>query len=246
MKNIFIILFISSLAQGVWADQLNYTDPEEFASAPNGVYTPQGFDTNDNVEIIFEGQFSDACHKVGMTSHFVDEDSKSIYITDSGYYFGDSFCASVIVPYQKGINAGLLREGEYTVYFRHSRGNFVEQGVIPVKPAKTSRPDDHLYAPVEQTRFISGIKGRPNQLKLYGKFPNTCMRMDEVRVVQHPQSNVVDILPIAMMERGGCQEAPEGLPFEHTVDLSDLRAGRMLLHTRALNGQSVNEIVTVR
>ncbi len=237
---ILTVLMANSLA---WA---SFDQPEVFSSAPNGVYVPQGFDSNDNVEIFFEGEFANACHKVGMTTHTVDEESKSIYITDMAYYFGESLCAMMIVPYQKGVNAGILQEGDWKVYFRHSRGNFVESGYVPVHTAATTRPDDHLYAPVEKTHFKNGTDGASAKLELSGRFFNTCMRMDQVKVFQRPESNVVEILPIAIMDRGGCEELPEGVEFNHVVKMNDLRPGRFLLHTRANNGRSVNEIVTIR
>jgi hypothetical protein len=220
--------------------------PEMFSSAPMGLYVPQGFDSNDNVEIFFEGEFSDACHKVGLTAHDVDEEKRHIYVTDMAYYFGQDFCAQMIVPYQKGVNAGILRSGQWKVFFRHSRGNFVEQGTIPVRTATNAAPDDHLYAPVQKTVFKPGTIDKPNRLELVGKFYNTCMRLDYVKVNNPNGSNVVEIQPIAIMDRGGCEEAPEGISFNHTVNLNKLNPGRFLLHTRANNGRSVNEIVTIR
>ncbi len=243
MKSLIFIVICGLMQSQALA---NLEQPESFSPAPSGVYVPQGFDSNDNVEIFFEGQFSDACHKVGLTSHTVDEESKSIYITDLAYYFGNSFCAMMVVPYQKGLNAGTLPEGNWKVYFRHSRGNFVEEGHVPVQAAQTERPDNHLYAPVEKTKFHNALGEKPARIELSGRFFNSCMRLDQVKVVQREGSNVVEILPIAIMERGGCEELAEGVEFDRTVNLKNLRQGRVLLHTRANNGRSVNEIVTVR
>lgn len=237
---IITVLVLSSLASA------NFDQPEIFASAPSGIYVPQGFDSNDNVEIFFEGEFANACHKVGMTTHTVDPETKSIYITDMAYYFGESLCAMMVVPYQKGVNAGILDKGDWKVYFRHSRGNFVESGIVPVHKADVPRPDDHLYAPVDNVRFHNAMDGKPAELEIKGKFFNSCMRMDYVKVFQRPESNVVEILPIAIMDRGGCEEIPDGEDFNHVVKMKDLRPGRFLLHTRANNGRSVNEIVTIR
>ena len=236
-----IVLLIQSFA---WANI--GSKPEVYHSAPGDLYIPQGFDDNDNVEIFFEGLFTDACHKAGLATHTVDEESRSIYITNDSYYFGDAFCASVVVPYQKSINAGMLREGEYRVLFKHSRGNFVDQGIVPVKKSGKQQSDDFLYAPVEKTKFHAPSATEPAILELSGRFFNTCMRMDFVKVQHRNYSNVIDILPIAIMDRGGCEAIPGGTEFTHRVKLNDLRPGRFLIHTRALNGQSVNEIVTVR
>lgn len=238
-----LILAITFAAINVFANAS--LEPEIFPAAPSNVYVPQGFDTNDNVEIFFEGEFMNSCYKVGMTVHTVDEETKSIYITDLAHYFGEGFCAAVVVPYQKGLNAGLLNKGEYKIFFRHSRGNFVESQYVPVKPAQTDQADDHLYAPVKYAQYIPGKNQSPGHLKLMGTFKNSCMRLDYVKVNIRPYSNVVDVLPVAIMDRGGCKEI-EGRPFEHNVELNDLHEGRFLLHVRALNGQSVNEIVTVR
>lgn len=243
MKQLVIILVVGLIESLAWS---NINSPEVFHSAPGELFIPQGFDDNDNVEIFFEGLFTNACYKAGLVSYTVDDENRAIYITNDSYFFGDSFCAAVIVPYRKTVNTGLLKEGEYRVLFRHSRGNFIEEGVVPVSKAKTSHPDNFLYAPIEKIKFRKSEENQPARLELSGRFFNSCMRLDHVKVNHRDYSNVIDILPIAMLDRGACENLPEGIEFTYTVKLNDLRPGRFLIHTRALNGQSVNEIVTIR
>ena len=237
-----LTIMLSSIALGNMLQR-----PVEFNAAPSNVYAPQGFDTNDNVEFIFEGQFTDACYKVGLTHHMIDHEEKKIYITDTGHHFDDALCAEVLVPYQKQIHAGMLLQGNYEVLFKNSRGNFVNAGVIPVKAATSDSPDDYLYAPVKQSKFYRKSKSNTKPyLLLMGQYHNSCMKIDDVKVNQRADSNVVDILPIVKMIGDDCQDIQEGLDFEHKVDLSHLNEGRFLLHTRSLNGQSVNEIAEIR
>lgn len=243
MKITFTTLFCVLIANQLFAQ---FASSEPFFAAPSAIYAPQGFDDNDNVEIVFEGYFPDACHKVGPTSFQIDPETRSIYIEDTGYFFGVMICAQVVVYYPKVISLGHLDAGEYQVFFRHSRGNFVKQSELPIRIAKSEAPDDHLYAPVEKTLFIKSDGLKKNQLKLIGTYTNSCMKITEARVVMRNNSNVIDILPIAAMESEGCQDLAEGLPFEYMVNLGEIPSGRYLFHTRSLNGQSVNEIVTIK
>lgn len=238
---ITVLTWILSITISTQANALE--EAEVFTAAPDHVYAPQGFDTNDNVELFFEGYFSDACYQVGLTYHEVDEENKVIYVTDTGHHFSDQMCAEVIVPYEKGIQAGLLAKGDYKIMFRHSRGNFIEVGTLPVKPADKAGPDDHLYAPVTSIQFVQATKEEPAYVLLKGKFFNSCMSIDDVQVIQQSDSNVVDILPIAKMIEGNCKTVQEGIVFEQKVSLADLEPGRLLLHVRSLNGKSVNEII---
>ncbi|MEM7646929.1 MAG: hypothetical protein AAF203_08475, partial [Pseudomonadota bacterium] len=188
------LLFITVLVLQLEASATAFLKPEQFTAAPEEVFLPQGFDSNDMVQVFFEGLFENACYKVGLTHHTVDQERKAIYITDYGHYFGHDFCAQVTDNYQKGVNAGILSKGDYRVFFRHSRGNFVEQGVLPVASATSDFPDDHLYAPVKSVQYHPGEDSSAGFLRINGQFTNTCMHLDQIKVVARPKSNVVDIL----------------------------------------------------
>lgn len=242
--------FFSSIVLFLLVGQNAFTtempNPRHVVTAPKEVYIPQGFDSNDNIEIFFAGYFSDACYKAGFSNIFVDEEKQSIYITDSAYYFGYDFCAAVIVPYSKGVDAGILPPGEYQVQFQHSRKNFVDSGVLRVAKAYKEKTDNYLYAPVRNIRYFPNDAELGSHIVLSGDFYSTCMRIDEVQVNQREDSNVIDVLPIAALDRANCEDAPEGIPFEVKAKVAELPPGRFMFHTRILNGRSVNEIVTVR
>ena len=241
-KIIFIVYVFSLLSSG--AIGRDFDHPQEILTPPREVYIPQGFDNNDVVEFFFEGEFANSCYKKGLSTFSIDEKKRDIYVTDLSYYFGESICSQVIIPYQKGIKVGLLDPGHYKVKFRHSRGNFVDSGVVPVVRSLHSKADDFLYAPVSHVIYVPGEEGKAGYARLLGRFTTDCMKMDEVKVVVRSHSNVVDILPIVFLEEN-C-ESQRIRDFEVDVDLSDyLFFGRFLLHVRANNGQSVNQIVSV-
>ena len=242
MKFISIITLI--VLTGLTAHS-NINNPKLKITAPKGVYLPQGFDSNDNVEIIFDGYYSNACFRAGLSTVHVDQELQKIYVSDSSLYYGHDFCAAVIVPYSKVTDAGILKPGHYSVLFQHSRENFVESGYMQVVRATTENKDDHLYANVEKIRYIASHPEHGPHLVLNGSHTNTCQKVDYINVNQNPESNVVEVLPIALMERGGCEHAPNGIPFEAIAQIDELPPGKHLIHTRILNGRSTNEIVTV-
>ncbi|MCB0379418.1 MAG: hypothetical protein KDD33_13070 [Bdellovibrionales bacterium] len=252
MKKIFAIaLLLGSLPVAFHlianADDTNGLEkPKIISYAPSAVYAPTGFDSNDNTEIVFEGIFPNACYRVGLTYFNVDEVNKKVFVTDTAHFFENTMCAEMIVPYTKDIKMGVLEPGNYTVYFKNSRGMFNEEASLPVKVAQNPTPDDNMYAPVENSQYFPPKNGNPAMLNLIGAFTNTCMQIDRVDVVQKNDSNVIEILPYAKIEGDNCTEANPGIPFEYQVPMENLTAGRYLLHIRSLNGRSVNEIADIK
>ena len=247
MKNLFITSMIICLF--ACSGNAEFYEPETKIQEPGKVYAPQGYDSNDNVEIVFEGQYPSACYKAGLTSHVVDQEEKKIYITDTTHYFSEAFCAAIIVPYQKDVQAGILSAGKYQVFFRHPAGSYVEEAHFKVTPAKSENPDEYLYAPVQQSRFFPKTDKKPAILQIVGSFTNSCMKLKEIKVIPYEGHNVIDILPIAhfeMSENSECKEVPTGISFEKDIEMEGLKPGRVMFHIRALNGQSVNQLAIIK
>src|ERR1035437_9052314 len=54
-------------------------------------YLPDGFDTNDNVQVIGEGLFSNSCYRPGPVQVNVDQTAKTITLTPKAYFY-DGMC----------------------------------------------------------------------------------------------------------------------------------------------------------
>ncbi|MGE0615787.1 MAG: hypothetical protein AB7P04_09100 [Bacteriovoracia bacterium] len=213
--------------------------PELVNHLPREIFVPTSFDDNDFVQIVVAGEYANTCFKVAASEVTVDPDRHRILIRDQAYFFQNCFCLFVLVPYDKVIPIGLLAKGNHDLFFDDGRGNEVRMGSIQVAAArKSTDPDEHLYAPVEGLTVLK--RRKTHQVELRGHYPNTCLAIQETRVV-HRNPKVVEILPIMKMAvRDDCEAAR--VPFVVKAALPEGLEGRTLIHVRALNGKSIDQL----
>lgn len=230
-------LAIIGLSQNVSAHDFK---PELVVQPPENTFAPLGFDDNDNSQVVLYGNLPNTCHKAGPTHYKVDKDRKTVFIRNEVYFYPGCWCAEVLVPYLQTVNLGMLPAGEYDIVVENSDGTFKKMSTIPVAVSRTASPDDYLYAPVEQLHFVSAQGGNPAEVELSGTFLNTCMSLKDILVNYRP-NHVIEIQPIAAMEKTDCSNEPR--PFKAKVKIKDSVHGRALLHVRSLNGQALNRVV---
>lgn len=202
------------------------------------VFTPHGFDDNDNVQVVLDGELKNTCYKAGPVRAKVDAATNTIWIHDHNYYYEGSWCAEVVTPYVRPVELGILEQGRYKVVVENDEGLTIQKGEMKVTASSTLAPDDYLYAPVSEMSVKAGRDGNP-QLTLRGTFANTCMKLKAVRP-QYSPDNVIEVLPIAEMGTTNCQTMD--VPFSETIPLTKVPTGRTLIHVRSLNGQSLNRV----
>lgn len=210
--------------------------PEIVDSDYHTGYLPDGYDTNDNVQLVAEGLFPNTCFKPASVKTDVDHEARTIRLDPKAYYY-EGFCLQMLVPHDKTIEVGLLQEGGYEVVQK----NGAALGGLRVKRAKTREADDFLYAPVSQAYFER--QGGKRVVRIAGEFSTSCTVLTEVVVSVQPQ--VIVLQPITAIPAGAdCRSGK--FPFEKIVELpSDVKAGRYLLHVRSLSGKSVNTLVDI-
>ena len=220
-------------------------DVSVIQALPDKVYVPTGFDDNDNSQIVFEGVFSNSCYKTGSTNIIKDADTNQLIIENNVIFTDSRFCTMVIVPYKKVVDLGRLKAGLMKINFVDSDRSLKPMGFVDVAESKTKRPDDHLYAPVDKVD-VKKLKNGDATLTLKGGYNNTCMKLGDVFVHQNLSKNIVEVLPLAVMEkRDDCAITIAPILFEHTVKFKPNKKARALIHVRSLSGQSVNEIVNL-
>lgn len=67
--------------------------PALVVQEPENVFTPMGFDDNDDVQIVLYGNLTDTCHKSGPVYTRVDRDRKTIYVRNTVYFYSGCWCA---------------------------------------------------------------------------------------------------------------------------------------------------------
>jgi hypothetical protein len=219
---------------------------EAFAPAlvdvsPDTVYTPLGFDDNDNVQIVLDGALPNTCYKIGPASARIDVKEHKVYVHQQAFYYPGAWCAEVRVPYVQTLNLGVLKSGAYEVYVESEGAAPRAAAVLPVAVATSNNPDDYLYAPVTDAHIERGDEF--STLVLNGVFGNSCMKFLEVKTNVRA-NGVIEVLPIIQMQTGvTCAEVT--LDFNLNVTLKGVPHGRYLIHIRSLNGQSVNRVANL-
>lgn len=213
------------------------TTPVKVQTHFGHIYAVDGFDNNDNVQIVGEGAFPNSCFRNAETLVNVDHRSKTILLTPLAYKY-PGLCLDVMMPFDRVIEVGLLNEGTYRIM---QQGDTRELGHLRVKTTISQEPDDRLYAPISQALVQPG----PETARVYltGDFPLSCMKLTEVKADIQP--DVLVILPLAEIDHSvPCVKGR--FHFDRLTDVGAIKPGRYLLHVRSMNGKSVNSLFDVR
>ena len=202
-------------------------------------YNPDGFDTNDNVQLVAEGIFPNTCFKPASPKVEVNHDTKTIAVASSAYQY-QGMCLQVMLPYNQTMDVGMLKNGTYRVVQAGMENDPTRMlGDVRVRTAANSSADDFLYAPVSQA-YVESRNGQ-GMVKITGAFSNSCMRLADVMVSVQPK--VVVVQPISQVDDNGVNCRSGNFPYERTVAVQGLKPDtRYLLHVRSLNGNSINTL----
>lgn len=208
------------------------------------VFTPFGFDDNDDSEVVLHGHFPNSCYKVGPAKATTDVATRTIYVDAHSWRYPGAICTQMIVPFTQTIKLGPVPVGEYQIKVI-DRPN-ASALPLQVTSARTRNPDDYLYAPVENISIEKASNGQ-RKVVLEGSYPYTfigCMKIVEVRERLTP-GQVIVVQPIAQMfeNDADCTDQQNSKKFRVEQILSDVHEGaEYLAHVRVLEGQSLNRI----
>ena len=239
MNKSFVLLSVAvamiAIEQRSLAEDLS---PALLVQPPENVFTPMGFDDNDNSQVVLFGNLPDTCHKVGPMHYRVDKEKKTIFVRNEVYFYSGCWCADVLVPYTQALNIGVLNAGNYEIAVEKPDGSFQKMAALPIAVATTLSPDDYLYAPVEYVHLEKHGADAP-ELVVNGVFHNSCMILKELKVTYRP-NHVIEVQPIAELEGTNCTS--DARLFSQKIKLTGTLKGRTLIHVRSLNGQSLNQV----
>ncbi len=201
----------------------------------DNIYSPKGFDTNDNTEIIISGFLPNLCHKAPTTSYELISNTIHVSVQALKYDPSNPFCAEMIVPFVESVNIGILDKGNYDIVV-NGQTVFEKSSNIYIEEAGDSAIDDFTYANVEYVE--KSMNGR--KISLIGHNPSDCFVLDEVKVVDN-NKDTFSILPIMKQVSEFCPQ--KMIPFTYDVEIpQNLKTSKVLLHVRVMDGKSVNTL----
>jgi hypothetical protein len=217
----------------------------------NNIFIPtEGFDDNDNVEFVLDGDLKNACFQLGMSS--VKIEGNVISVSLESHRADDTYCTQddavlpeaiqAPVPFYKEIELGQLKAGQYTL--RYETASLVVNRTFNVAHAPTNSQDSLNYAPVQNASIDSIVKIGDNvKLRLTGVLTSSCMHLrDEALVSQ--DGDVVVVQPLVTVDlTSKCLMYLR--PFSQDVTVPNLAEGRYLIHIRSMNGRALNRVLSV-
>jgi hypothetical protein len=203
------------------------------------VFTPKGFDSNDDVEIVVSGFLPNLCYKSPFTE--VEVVDKTIKVTTGALNYDAlaPYCLEMIVPFVEVVHVGLLDRGTYNIVV-NGKSYYEKKGSIFVNEATNQAIDDHTYASVENILKEEGSR----TVKLQGYNPSECFILDEIQVVSN-HLNTYSILPKMKQVSDFCPM--KMVPFTYEMEVpKTINKNKVLLHVRVMDGKSVNSVFNNR
>jgi hypothetical protein len=217
----------------LWADPVEITAPIE------RIFVPNGYDDNDNIELILHGKFRNTCYRVGHASAKVDVAAHAVFVHATAYQYPAADCAEVITPFIQSVKIGILPEGRYRIVFVENQS--VSERLV-VRSASSVAADEHFYAPVEMADIRSIPETGSHELVLQGMYPRMligCAVFQEVRVVKDA-ADLIMVQPILRVTEDPAECEGQPIDFKRVMQLGSFLERGGLLHVRVLNGNSVN------
>lgn len=199
------------------------------------VYAPAGFDSNDNAEVVVTGFLPNLCYKAPRVNVEIEKNKISVNVKALKAQSGLSFCAQVIVPFIETVNIGILDQGKYLLAVNEN-SNWAKKSEMKISEATSNSIDDVIYANVEEV--VKSDEGRKVLLKGYNT--SDCFELKEIAIKDNG-SDTYSVLPIMKQVRSFCPR--KMIPFTYEFDVPEnLKADRVLLHVRVMNGKSLNAL----
>lgn len=233
MKNLFVsLLFLSSLSVGA---------TEIIDSPVDHVFVPQGFDSNDSVELIVTGNFPSTCYSRNQVEVKVIDEVIKVHITALDNSKKSKYCADVMIPFKEVVSVGNLQGGKYTIII-NEKTNFELKENIKIDEASSNDVDDHIYAMIDYIDLGFVASG---SAMLVGWSPSDCLELDHVEYISN-NKDTLSILPVMKKVTDFCpmKMTPLNIPIKY--DRNAFQEDKVLLYTRTIEGKSVNSLVTLR
>lgn len=203
---------------------------------PKKIFTPVGFDDNDNTQVVLYGYLPNLCYKSPRTKVFVSGKEVSILFTAiKGNEKAP--CVQMVVPVTEIVDLGVLAQGNYNITV--NGGTAAEsRSKIQVSRALSPSEDDHIYANIES------IERRPESrtVILRGYNPSDCYQPDRIEWISN-EKDVLAVLPIMKKVHEVCPR--KMVPFEQSLEVPETLSNgnsEILLHFRVMNGKSINHV----
>lgn len=233
MKNKNIVKFFAAL---LIMGSVQAVAPIEVVAPINHVFSPFGFDSNDNSQVIISGYLPNLCYKAPRSIVKIHDNKVDIKVVSLKYNAENTNCAEMIVPFVQAVDLGVMDKGNYDVVI-NGNSEYEHRTTLGVSRASSDAVDDFVYADVE---YVDKNVGGKRTIVLKGYNPSDCFVLDKIDI----EDNNKDVYSIEPKMKQISEFCPEKMvPFEYEMQVPEkLKADQVLLHVRSIKGRSVNSI----
>ncbi len=202
------------------------------------VYTPEGFNSNENSQIVVTGTLPNLCHKSPLVKKQITDKEIKIELTSLSYDVTNTYCPEAILPFEKTIDLGELEEGNYNVVINEGTQVQQEEKLIVESADPVNGNENLIYANITDIQIS---EDDPTAIRLKAYNPSTCFEIDEIKI-NSDQNGTYTVSPILKQRDEFC--AYKMVPFDIDIKLP-IQEGdeNILLHVKTMDGDSINRII---
>ena len=177
----FFVPALLGLGGTAQADYTRRTNADLIPIEAVDLFVPNGFDANDEIVVVIDGYLPNSCFRLTRPEVSVDRGTKTVKVTQMARKFPGP-CLVPLVPFTNIIAVGALEAGDWVV--TTNRGIMNQELHVSADTSSDGQfgPDSHLYAPVDSVSVVQESNGS-FAAKISGRFTNSCMKLDEVKVL---------------------------------------------------------------
>lgn len=224
----------SLVLSGLFLSQLAFAQPQIIPAPVKHLYVPQGFDSNDAVEVVVTGNFPNPCLSRNDVSVSVIEDKIDVLVTA---LMPDEKlnCPDMLVPFKEVVSIGNLQGGEYQIVV-----NKKLKEKLVVEESASGAVDEHLYAAIDNVE-----KKADGKFVLQGWRYSNCIELQKIEVRSN-NKDTLSVLPIMKQVSDFCPMKMMPVSYEVSLDFRDVKVDEALIHVRTMDGKSFNKIFDLK
>ena len=199
------------------------------------LFVPNGFDNNDNVEVMVTGNFPTTCFSRNKVEVTVKDEVINVKVTSLDSSKDNTKCEKIEIPFMENVTIGNLQAGDYKVVVNNK---LTEKLSIDV--SSSNSVDEHLYGMISYVElgFTGGLSG---EAMLVGRSQD-CLELDKVEYLSNGK-DTLSILPIMKKVSATCTGEKNYLEVPVKFQPRAFASKKVLLFVRTMDGKSISSLV---
>lgn len=253
LKNSVLALGFVAISSSLYAnDDINLRQAERVIVELDNAFIPSdGFDDNDNIQVVIEGYLPNSCYTLAQANTALDQSTRTLVVQQQAMKATRGVCAdgaelppdlAAPVYFWKVLDVGSLQSGRYQLSYNAIGERMFKDFRVQFSP--TEEIDNMRYVQVDNAFAEAAVPSTSGEfeIRITGQLTSSCAVLkDDAVVVQ-----VGDVIVVLLeTERTADFCMPTSHPFYKVIKAKTPSVGRYLLHVRSIGGQSKNKIFSV-